>query len=106
MCGEGSGGAGLAGIGLRGSAEPRMGPGVSGPDNDRTIFPMSLCGPEISGPDNDQIVLGCSLVLVVVWSCYTGDEQEEQELIRSNSEYCIHPCFSRTQEKDTPQLLS
>ncbi len=54
--------------------------GVSGPDNDRTIFPTSLCGPkisgpennqivwslcgpEISGPDNDQILCGCSLVL-------------------------------------------
>ncbi len=63
--------------------------GVSGPDNDRTIFPTSLCGPKISGPennqivwslcgpeilglDNDQIVCGRSLVLVVVWSCYTG----------------------------------
>ncbi len=47
--------------------------GISGPDNDRTIFPTSLCGPkifrtrqqlprwslsgpEISGPENDQIV--------------------------------------------------
>ncbi len=28
-------------------------PGVSGPDNDRTIFPTSLCGPKISGPHND-----------------------------------------------------
>ncbi len=28
-------------------------PGVSGPDNDRTIFRTSLCGPKISGPHND-----------------------------------------------------
>ncbi len=28
-------------------------PGVSGPHNDRTIFPWSLCGPKISGPHND-----------------------------------------------------
>ncbi len=31
-------------------------PGVSGPDNDRTIFPTSLCGPKISGPEDNQIV--------------------------------------------------
>ncbi len=30
--------------------------GVSGPDNDLTIFPTLLCGPKISGPDNDQMV--------------------------------------------------
>ncbi len=35
-------------------------PGVSGPDNDRTIFPTSLCGPKISGPENDQIVWSLS----------------------------------------------
>ncbi len=29
------------------------GSGVSGPDNDRTIFPTSLCGPKSSGPHND-----------------------------------------------------
>ncbi len=46
-------------------------PGVSGPDNDRTIFPTSLCGPKFSGPDNDCLGGRC-LVLVVVWSCYTG----------------------------------
>ncbi len=80
--------------------------GVSGPDNDRTIFLTSLCGPKISGPENNQIVwllcgpeipgpdndhivcgyslilkfqdqtttkwCGHCLVLVVVWSCYTG----------------------------------
>ncbi len=37
--------------------------GVSGPDNDRTIFPNSVwlfSGPEISGPDNDQIVWSLS----------------------------------------------
>ncbi len=28
-------------------------PGVSGPDNDRTIFPTSFSGPEILGPHND-----------------------------------------------------
>ncbi len=33
-----------------------LSPSVSGPDNDRTIFPTSLCGPKISGPENDQIV--------------------------------------------------
>ncbi len=31
-------------------------PGVSGPDNDRTIFPTSLCGPKISGPDNNHTI--------------------------------------------------
>ena len=35
-------------------------PGVSGPDNDRTIFPTSLCGPKISGPENDQMVWSLS----------------------------------------------
>ncbi len=43
--------------------------GVSGPDNDHTIFLMSLCGPKISGPENNQIVWslsgpGCCLVLL------------------------------------------
>ncbi len=32
--------------------------GVSGPDHDRTISPMSLCGPEIFlGPHNDCLGL-------------------------------------------------
>ncbi len=31
-------------------------PGVSGPDNDRTIFPTSLCSPKISGPDNNHTI--------------------------------------------------
>ncbi len=35
-------------------------PGVSGPDNNRTIFPTSLCGPKFSGPENDQIVWSLS----------------------------------------------
>ena len=30
--------------------------GVSGPDPDRNISPISLCGPEISGPDEDVVV--------------------------------------------------
>ncbi len=33
---------------------------VSGPDNDRTIFPTSLCGPEILGPHNDHGVWSLS----------------------------------------------
>ncbi len=41
--------------------------GVSGPDNDRTIFPTSLCGPKISGPHNDWS-LSTSHCVVVVWS--------------------------------------
>ncbi len=31
-------------------------PGVTGPDNDHTIW--SFSGPEISGPDNDHLGLG------------------------------------------------
>ncbi len=33
-------------------------PAVSGPDNDRTIFPTSLCGPKISGPHNNWSLPG------------------------------------------------
>ena len=51
-------------------------PGVSGPDNDRTIFPMSLCGPKISGPHND-------------WSIGTLNMTFEIENVNINIEFFV-----------------
>ncbi len=103
---------GRGSVGRGVSADPGApGPGVSGPDNDRTIFLTSLCGPGIfrtrqrphyvwslcgpghclvlvvvwswslSGPGRCLVLVGSDpgqgLVLVRIWSCYTGPKGYE-----------------------------
>ncbi len=72
----------------RGSTQSSESTGVSGPDNDRTIFPTSLCSPEISGPENDQIVWslsGPSRCLVLLHRNYFAETCSENGYFRGSN---------------------